>query len=432
MTIKLKMSSNTATMDASSNIREIFSRENVEKNDNVKLFDHDEETGLDLFSYMTCDNNDSYFHQQCRGLVYDKENLVLKGFSYATEYTDTESMKQLICDENNRILNNWKFYLAFEGSLLRLFYFQDRWFLSTHRKLNAFKSKWSCQDSFGTIFKLALEHEFIVNSHFRERLQNNNENIYENFLTTLDRNKQYMFLVLNNEENRIVCRSPSESESYVYHVGTFENLQLIDFSCDVSRPVPLTFESFDDFTNYLDSIDIFYNSGLIAFSPEGRQYKFLRKDYLDCFQVRGNEPSLRFRYLQVRLNPELVRKLYLLYPRFIRDFDYYESLLYDIAKMIHKTYIQRFIKKLYVTLPTEEYSVMKDCHQWYLTDRENNKVTLEKVIKFLNKKSPTLLNHMIRRAKLNKMNGNLVQPRFINSPAIHSNTNYSDFNSIQL
>ena len=83
--------------------------------------------------------------------------------------------------------------------------------------------------------------------------------------------------------------------------------------------------------------------------------------------------------------------------------DEYENIMFDIARGIYKAYVQRFIKKNYVTVPREEFAVIRECHSWHLADRAANRISLNQVIRVLNKQSPTHLNHMIRRLKLEQL-----------------------------
>ena len=62
-------------------------------------------------------------------------------------------------------------------------------------------------------------------------------------------------------------------------------------------------------------------------------------------------------------------------------------------------YIKRFIKKKYITVPREEYQIMKLCHQWHLQDRERNRISLTKIIEVMNEQDATILNRIIRRYK---------------------------------
>ena len=62
----------------------------------------------------------------------------------------------------------------------------------------------------------------------------------------------------------------------------------------------------------------------------------------------------------------------------------------------------RFIKKKYVTLPREEYMIMKKCHIWYMEDRQNNKVFTSKIMEFLNDDSALNIYKMIRHYNQDK------------------------------
>lgn len=99
-------------------------------------------------------------------------------------------------------------------------------------------------------------------------------------------------------------------------------------------------------------------------------------------------------------------------------FDDYENCLYNIAQSIYKSYVQRFIKHNQVVVPREEFQVIRECHSWHLSDRNTNRISLEKIITVLNKQPPTNLNHMIRRFKM-ELEEKTKNPRSVeSSPAI--------------
>jgi hypothetical protein len=386
------------------NIHE-FSRANIEALGNtVRLVDSDESIGLDLFCYVRCGPTDEGLIRQCRGVVFHEQKMVMKAFPYTTEYnhTDTESIEEHI----NTVFKECSFYDAHEGALIRMFNFEGKWLTSTHRKLNAFRSKWASRESFGTIFKRALESELENNTALRESLPVTDDGILERFQSTLDITKQYMFLIRNTQENRIVCMPPSRPT--FYHVGTFVDGELVmTEKINVPYPTHHKFSNSKELIEYVNNADPIYFQGVIVFAPDNKQYKILNKNYQDLFQARGNEPSIKFRYLQVRMDRKLVDMLFYLYPDFTPYFDDYENTLYDIAVSIHSAYVQRFMKKQYISMPREEYAIMRDCHTWHLEDRDNNRMTLEKVIHMLNLQSPTNLNHMIRRYKTDERKAEL-------------------------
>jgi hypothetical protein len=390
------------TMFAEKNNQEpLLSLKNILNENKIRLMDTDDETGLNLFCYTHCTDSDNDLVKQCRGVVFHGENLVLQAFSYTPEYTDVN------IDEIKNYLStfeDWNFYESIEGCILRLFYFSGKWFLTTHKKLNAFRSKWSSKHSFGTLFQRALEHEQKITPKFSNRLQQG-ENILQSFQNSLSRDKQYIFLLRNNEENRIVAISPDSHEHSVYHVGTIVNGNLsMSEDTGLSYPPKIQFNNLDNMIDYIkNNINPKKSQGIVCFHKHKNfQIKIVHLNYSIMSKVRGNEPSLKFRYLQVRMNRKMTSVLYSLYPEMTSTFDDYENTIYDIARNIHRAYIQRFIKKQFVTVPREEYQVINQCHQFYLGDRINNRITLEQVIKVLNKQSPTDLNHMIRRFKMEK------------------------------
>ena len=230
------------------------------------------------------------------------------------------------------------------------------------------------------------------------------------FQAILDTKKQYMFLVRNTLENRIVCQEPDRPT--LYHVGTFVNgkLNLLD-SAYIPYPKKHKFKNIEELLNYVEKINCNELQGLICFAPNNTQFKIFNQEYQEFFRTRGNEPSVKFRYLQVRMDPKLTDRLYFLYKDKNPIFDAYENFLYQIAKNIYSAYVERYIHKKYITLPNEEFNVMKKCHTYYLKDRTANRITLNQVIKVMNEQSTTNLNHMIRhlQAEIKERNNKIKE-----------------------
>lgn len=388
--------------------------ENVLKlNNKIRMTDKNEENGLELFCYNHCDNTESDFVKKCRGIVFHEGKLVLSAYPYTDEYshTEVETIEKVLVN-----FSKWTFFEAYEGSLLRLFNFGGKWFLTTHRKLNAFRSKWSSKESFGTLFKRALSLVF--------KDEGKNESILETFQNTLDKNKQYMFLIRNTSENRIVSNPPKDTQPHVYHVGTMHD-GILDLFDNVGLPKPrkLQFLNVDELLDFVSKLDYKESQGVMCFGPEStgfKQIKIYNSMYYDLFRVRGNVPSVKYRYLELRMQKDMVNKLYSLYPDAISTFENYEKTLRKIAEYILNAYTQRFISGHFVTVPKEEYEVVKACHAWFLSNPKKNYISLQKVISELNKQPATNLNRMIRRHR-SETDDN-VYPRSIssvnNSPAI--------------
>ena len=400
----------------------------------LRLSDTDQDAKLDLYCYHHCDNNETELVKNCRGVIFNNEKVVMQGFPYTDEYTTDDDV---LCDLKNKIgknIGSYRFYDAHEGALLRVFNWNDKWYITTHRKLDAFRSKWASKDSFGQMLKNALneklkqkDNNFMKQCYGDDWVDSESESestqddididVIKLFTNSLDVTKQYMFLILNNYDNRIVCLSP-ESPT-VYHVGTFDTIVEDDVRvplsvCDLDTRVGIEWPYEHQFANWEDLVENVKNQsserlqGIIIYDTATRkQYKVFNKDYYELFKVRGNEPSVKYRYLQVRMDKEMVDKLYYLYPKFADAFDDYENTLYECAKQINKNYIDRFIKKKYVTVPKEEFAIMKACHDWHLVEREKNRISLRKVIDTMNEQNPSNLNKIIRRYKSEQVKNEL-------------------------
>ena len=179
-----------------------------------------------------------------RGWIFRKstKSLCYKSMPYPTE-TDTTS--------DSAPLPGWVFetgkaFMSVEGTLLRLFY-ENRemetleegksgvsgvsgvWYLSTNKKLDAFQSRWSSRFSFGNMFVHALDGIF-------PSTKTVDENILKTFTETLDKSKVYAFLIRSNQENRVVCRSPTNTvpKNKVVYLGAWTN-SVFTFSDDEDK-----------------------------------------------------------------------------------------------------------------------------------------------------------------------------------------------------
>ena len=388
-------SENVITLASNNTTQNEFTRAAVEGLGNrVSMTDSDEEAGLQLFCYVNCNPSDESILKQCRGVVFNNQEVVMRAFPYTLEYghKDTDN----IISNISPILQNCRVFDSYEGTLIRMFYFNGKWYTCTHRKLNAFRSKWASKESFGTAFKKALDSEVKNNDDLRASLPDGDECLLDRFQTTLDPCNQYMFLVLHNEENRIVCDCPERPT--LFHVGTFVDGELsMNENINIRRPKEHFFDNVDDMIIYIKKINILKMQGVIIFAPNNNQFKILNEEYLEFFKARGNEPSIKYRYLQVRMNSRLTDTLYYLYPTMTSKFEEYEEVIYSIAQSIYKSYVERYIKKKWITVPVEEYNIMRICHAYHEQNRKQNRISLKKVIEVLNYQSPTIINKIIRK-----------------------------------
>ena len=333
----------------STNVSEPLTKEAVQNDPSVRLFD--EEDDLQLYSYSDTRGD---FSRNCRGLVFKDDSIVVQTYPHTPEYSidDRDKMNERWGDGFD---DSYTFFESHEGCIIRLFYINEKWFISTHKKLNAFESKWSSKKTFGEFFMDALENEYNVNKELNTLLGPTSD-VFESFVTTLNTDYTYVFLLRNNTENRIVCDPPDSPT--LYHVGTFRG---DDFSLDedihIPYPVSLNFSSVDELLNHVENTDYSQLQGVVIFQ-DNILCKVLSSTYLEMFNLRGNESDVRNRYFQLRNDPSKTDQLYHLYPRFVELFDDCENTLLEIRKWIMDKYVDRFIKKQYVTVPRDEYNII--------------------------------------------------------------------------
>jgi hypothetical protein len=386
----------------------------IEKYSNVlKKFDDDGE--LELYSYLNCGNDSDEFVKKCRGLVVCNGKKLVNSI-YTHEYVVGEHDEEIDKLLDTQI-NKCNIYNSFEGTSVRVFH-HDKWYISTHRKLNAYKSKWSCEYSFGELFEQNIEYLYNNNKLFREKIEKiEGENIFERFLETLNKKHIYTFLLFSNKQNRIVCKY---DEPRLLHIRTCYAGKYINEELLINKPQKLEFSSKNEVIKHIQDLDITSTQGLILFTEDNKEYKIVKKSYKQLYDIRGNQPSIKFRYIELRNDKEKVDKLYQLYPEYKDVFKEYENIFIEIAKYIYNSYVSRFIKKRVVTVPKEEYKVVREVHGWHVENRKENRINISKVIEVLNKQSPVDLNKMRRRysSEIKKKEEYQKHNKFINTPDV--------------
>jgi hypothetical protein len=366
----------------------------VKNSEHIKLTDVDGE--LTIYSYHDCNEESPDFIKQCRGIVIRGDELIVKTFDYTPEYNENEIDKI-----RSKLVNSssYQVFESLEGCMVRLFFHNNKWFLSTQKKLDAFRSRWICKESFGELFVKGLEYEYHNSDSFKEKVGEieRMDDLYQKFLFSLNPEHVYIFFIKNNNQNRLV--NNADNIPKIYHIGTYLERTnfVLDFDISLPSPKRLSFEDVDEMVEYVLNIDYFTSQGLMVFSEDGRQFKIVNSKYQDYLRVRGNDPLVVRRYLAIRNNKEDKSKLLELYPEMGNTFFKVEATLDIISMNILKAYVRRFIKKEYTVVSPQEFQVIKECHSWHLADKDNNKISLNKVKEVLNSQSSFNLYKIIEK-----------------------------------
>jgi hypothetical protein len=332
-----------------------------------------------------------------KGSVFVRNKNVMKCFP-RVKSVKIDSEKDLNLPDVTKTL----FFDNHEGCLIRVYYADNDWRVSTQRKIDAFKSRWSSAKSFGELWVDALTREYKTNEKFNTTIEKstlpNEATLLSKFFSVLDVNQQYLFILLHDEDNRIVCEAAPDPT--LFHVGTWNKGQLnpLDDSLNCTKSYQHTFPTQEALLAHILTLNPKYLTGVLCY--DGNTWtKYQNDAYLNLEMIRGNEPSLKFRYLQLRLDANKVEELYRLFPKRAALFDEQEDYIYGMAQYIHRAYLDRFIKRKFVTLEREFFAIMRICHEFHKADRQYNKVSLDKVIEVINTRYDHVLNKMIRMYK---------------------------------
>lgn len=323
-----------------------------------------------------------------RGVVYYGEDVIFKSFPYSYEYICTglnaiADIEPLLKD-SNVICSS-----ALEGTLIRLFYFKNRWFTTTHRKLDAFKCKWGSSKSFGTMFKEAV-------SKFTD---------FNDFMISLDKEIQYVFLVTAIETTRVVC----EPEPTIYLYTMLKDGVYFEDDFIIPKQKALKFNTIEEVYTEVSSLKKpFKSQGLLFFNKVTfESYKLVNALYQRYFFLRQNEPSVMFAYLHVFNCKDDVKLFKEIYPTYIQRMNLYNKVLEGLCNECFYKYNKKFVEKTTESYEKKVWFVLVKCNDYF---KKRTILTFVEFERFFYTLPPTDLNKLIRDKisnKIPKYSGNL-------------------------
>lgn len=390
----------------------------VDENDQLSVYHYEQMT-----KNSTVPRNEDL--KDYKGIVISKDNkIVSQGFGYTPEVliTDKTKLIELLKPNNEGVFKNIKFYKSIEGFGISLYYFNGKWEIKTNKKLDAYQSSWGCNISFGEIFMKALINVLLSNGKYSydQELQfqqcdsclekndnvceyclgsgyidTENENqLFDSYVSKLDTTKTYSFIVHNIHENRIVCDAPKCE--WLYFIGEFKDGKLLSTNTSgIDHPEVLKINTLNELTTFVNNIDPKELQGVMVYT-ETQQIKIYNTLYHKFFMLRGNEYSIDKRYFQLfdhyeldklkhlynsndnskdnsndnstefdELHNKVINDFYLMYPDKIHDFQTYEQKLVNLSDKLVRCFIKRYIKGEYYQLPPAEHAIMKKCFDNY-------------------------------------------------------------------
>ncbi len=376
--------------------------------------DENERLGLKVYHFDKCDDTDNDVLKQARGIIIKNDNEIISmTFGYTPEWSNNEINKiEKFFEQID--MTKCLFFESHEGCLIRCLFEKESkdWMISTHRRLNAFESRWGSNQSFGDMFVTAIYNEYKINNKFHDRILKFSSStdaniIFEHFIDSLDKSKEHLFFIRNTFKNYIVCTPPTEDEHQVYYIGSHIDVSpKVDFSFDdLDLVLPKRYTDIQDVKSLIEkveNIDPFKLQGIVVFIPNENGFrlcKVVNDKYAEFTAVRGNEANLYHRYLTLRSDPKthhLVDKLCYLYPHFVSRFDNVDYIISILVNNMYKAYIDRFVKKQHIVIPKEEYKIVKECFDWYCQDTRR-RISRRVIASVFIKQTPQFQNQLIKK-----------------------------------
>jgi len=333
--------------------------------------------GLSCYHYTDATVLSENNIKECRGIIKCDETgeVVCKSFGFTPEFgaNDTENLTKYL----EPMLSNSDVVCmpALEGCLVRTFYYNDKWYVSTHKKIDAYSSKWGCDKSFGELFDIALRHHF-------------EENDIEKCRNLLDKKRIYVCLLRNYIGNRIVCVA--------------DNGPRLQFICDINREddsiyiysnefTSLKPRTLQDVSQMISEVDITKTQGYVFINSNTLEsVKILKDDYIFYALLRGNQPNVLYRYIELQQagDPKNVEYFFNLYPEKREDFINFHQVMQDICINVYRKYRNRYVRKQVAIAPQEQFYIMKELHENFINSEKQDIVTQEKVSLYIHTLPP--------------------------------------------
>jgi len=248
---------------------------------------------------------------------------------------------------------------AFEGTLIRVYYAENKWNLSTKKMIDAYNAKWISSKSFGELFSELFD---------------------VNLLPQLNINYCYSFLMSHNDNNIVL----KYDHNFLIHINTIDLVQNCEVSVDIGIQKNTLLKIENTNKEYLDSYieelkNNSYNTeaGFILINNQYRRQKINKKMYLKYRDLWGNTNNRLFRYLHLRKNNDLLMEYLNYYSCDKETFLKYEHYLMSISTFILDIYRNRHVSKKIDKVPYYIRDIIYKIHGLYLQTR--NKVVFKDV-----------------------------------------------------
>ncbi len=352
---------------------EIKSKAKNEENDIV----YRENDNLYLLTSKNIDKT-TEFHRICNGVILEKEtNKIVcssqPSFINLNEFND---------DTIENLIKNGSFEYCEDGTVIRLYNYQNQWMTATSKCIDAKNSFWTSNQTFDEMFWELFPSENV------DSLYSNCTYVFvlvhtDNRIVIKHSENYLMFVcVINNVTNEILNNYIFENESFIKHsnlISKTENENDFEFSSENMNSIKIQKNELNK-ENLNSIFEKLYNKkkrGILV-SIGDVTYKFDFSSFKIIKDIRGNVPQIRMRYLELLGNPEELKMLEQYYSEYHMLFSMIKFTLEKLFKNVHYLYVQSHIKhKVKIEEGHLFYQTLRQLHGQY--KKTNQVITLDVV-----------------------------------------------------
>ena len=227
---------------------------------------------------------------ECRSLVLNKDKKMIS-YGGETPLMNKEGMNYLLQHTTDKQLITE----SYEGTILSMFYHNDKWFVSTRRCLDCHDSKINGQSHYDMLVETLelkkssipiLNSEGVFSVPSNETLEEN----FEEFSNKLDKSKSYYFVLIHHNNKLVIDYTSTHGENYKKLYLTEvrdENMNELsleeNFIEHTNVLLPKKYESLDEFTEYNKTVTFEKpeKEGVIVkvWSEELNKYRMVKLQY---------------------------------------------------------------------------------------------------------------------------------------------------------
>ena len=251
--------------------------------------------------------------RECNGIILDKNTNQIVAYGLDRVYTYDE--QNIIPDFDSFDWDTAKYNICFDGTLLKVYYYNCKWNVSTSKCINSDKSRWSSKQSFLELF--------------------NDCGIDYNLL---DKNICYSY-ILQHPESRLVA-PVHHPQCVLVASRNMNTLELTPVNYIISElPETGKYDFVKSQPYFRGSFLATHNNTTIRI--DSNEFDFVKN-------LRGNVPDIKLRYLESlrpASDPNMRVDLFRYYQEYAVLFQEIDTELTNISKSIQDLYFNKYVLK---------------------------------------------------------------------------------------